>query len=164
MTNDTSTLNGLLLEMKDQLIYELNEKGVTVNYDSSTGLLGLIDKIGDIEQGQGIVSFDNITTEFNYTQKRRNDGFSVAVPSGVTSLGNNCFYNCTGLTNVDIPSGVTSLGTYCFQGCTGLTNIVIPSSVTSIGDYAFSDCNSLASITIPNSVTEIQFSAFLKCI
>lgn len=51
MTNDTSTLYGSLLEMKDQLIYELGEKGVTASYDSSTGLLGLIGKIGEIEQG-----------------------------------------------------------------------------------------------------------------
>ena len=48
MTNDTSTLNGALLEMKDQLIYELGQKGVTATYSSSTGLLGLIEKIGDI--------------------------------------------------------------------------------------------------------------------
>ena len=48
MTNDTSTLNGSLLEMKDQLIYELGQKGVTATYSSSTGLLGLISKIGDI--------------------------------------------------------------------------------------------------------------------
>ena len=51
MTNDLSTLSGALLEMKDQLIYELGQKGVTASYDSSTGLLGLISKIGDIQTG-----------------------------------------------------------------------------------------------------------------
>ena len=51
MTNDTSTLYGSLLEMKDQLIYELGEKGVTASYDGTTGLLGLIGKISEIEQG-----------------------------------------------------------------------------------------------------------------
>ena len=53
MPNDTSTLNGSLLEMKDQLIYELGQKGVTASYDSTTGLLGLISKIGDIQTGGG---------------------------------------------------------------------------------------------------------------
>ena len=53
MTNDLSTLSGALLEMKDQLIYELGEKGVTASYDSTTGLLGLIGKISEIEQGGG---------------------------------------------------------------------------------------------------------------
>ena len=50
MTNDTSTLQGSLDEMKDQLISELANKGVTATFSSTTGLLGLIDKIGDIDQ------------------------------------------------------------------------------------------------------------------
>lgn len=53
MTNDLTTLDGSLDEMKDQLISELGDKGVTASYDSSTGLLGLISKIGDIQQGGG---------------------------------------------------------------------------------------------------------------
>ena len=163
MTNDTSTLNGLLLEMKDQLIYELNEKGVTVNYDSSTGLLGLIDKIGDIEQGQGFVSFDNITTEFNYTRKRGDYGFSVDIPSGVTSLGMNCFNGCTGLTSVTIPNGVTSLGNYCFSGCSGLTNITIPSGITSLRMNCFDGCSGLTNVTIPNGVTSLGYACFRSC-
>ena len=166
MTNDTSTLNGSLLEMKDQLIYELAQKGVTANYDSSTGLLGLIDKIEDIEQGGGgpeIVSFDNLTTEFNYTRKRGDDGFSVDIPNGVTSIGNNCFQNCTGLTSVTIPSGVTSIGIYCFSDCSGLTNITIPSSVTSLGSSCFNGCTGLTSVTIPSGVTSIGSNCFQNC-
>lgn len=53
MTNDTSTLSGSLDEMKDQLIDELGDKGVTASFDSTTGLLGLISQIGDIEQSSG---------------------------------------------------------------------------------------------------------------
>ena len=53
MTNDTSTLSGSLLEMKDQLIDELDGKGVTATFDPSEGLLGLIGKIGDIQTGGG---------------------------------------------------------------------------------------------------------------
>ena len=51
MTNDTSTLSGSLDEMKDQLISELDNKGVTASFDSSTGLLGLIGEISNIQQG-----------------------------------------------------------------------------------------------------------------
>lgn len=53
MTNDTSTLQGSLDEMKDQLIDELDNKGVTATFDSTTGLLGLVSKIGDIQTGGG---------------------------------------------------------------------------------------------------------------
>ena len=63
MTNDLSTLSGALLEMKDQLIYELGQKGVTASYSSSDGLLGLIGKISEIQTGGGgscyKVTFDN---------------------------------------------------------------------------------------------------------
>ena len=51
MTNDTTTLSGSLDEMKDQLISELGDKGVTATFDSSTGLLGLIGEISNIQQG-----------------------------------------------------------------------------------------------------------------
>lgn len=61
MPNDTSTLNGSLLEIKDQLIYELGEKGVTVAYDSVTGLEGLISKIADIQGGEAILLSTNKT-------------------------------------------------------------------------------------------------------
>ena len=51
MTNDLTTLDGSLTEMKDQLIDELDGKGVTATFDSSTGLLGLIGEISNIQQG-----------------------------------------------------------------------------------------------------------------
>ena len=51
MVNDTSTLSGSLDEMKDQLIDELDNKGVTATFSASTGLLGLIGEISNIQQG-----------------------------------------------------------------------------------------------------------------
>ena len=38
---------------------------------------------------------------------------------------------------------VTSIGDDAFWNCRGLTSVTIPSSVTSIGDDAFSGCSSL---------------------
>ena len=35
----------------------------------------------------------------------------------VTSIGNNAFYNCNGLTSVNIPNSVTSIGSGAFYGC-----------------------------------------------
>jgi hypothetical protein len=86
----------------------------------------------------------------------------VVINNGVTDIGYNAFYNCTGLTSVTIPNSVTSIGTYAFSGCTGLTSITIPYRVTSIG-YAFYGCIGLTSITIPNSVTTIESAAFDGC-
>ena len=76
------------------------------------------------------------------------EAVSITIPDSVTSIGNNAFYNCSGLTSINIPSGVTSIGNYSFINCSGLTSIDIPNSVTSIGIYAFNNCSGLTSITV----------------
>ena len=88
---------------------------------------------------------------------------STVIPGTVTSIGNNAFDGCSGLTSIAIPNTVTSIGNYAFSDCSGLTSIEIPNSVTSMGDHAFSDCSGLTSIEIPNSVTSIGNYAFFEC-
>ena len=81
----------------------------------------------------------------------------------VTSIGNEAFMECTGLTSVTIPNSVTSIGYDAFGSCTSLTSVIIPNSVTSISDFAFEVCTSLTSVKIPNSVTSIENYAFSYC-
>ena len=86
-----------------------------------------------------------------------------AIPPSVTTIGNNAFFTCRGLTSVTIPSSVTSIGKSAFDYCSGLTSVTIPSSVTSIGSYAFDYCSGLTSVTIPSSITTISESTFIGC-
>lgn len=85
---------------------------------------------------------------------------SVEIGSCATSIGDEAFYGCSGLTSVTIPYSVTSIGNQAFENCTGLTSIEIPNSVTSIGDAAFYYCTGLTSVVIGSSVTSIGGSAF----
>ncbi len=85
------------------------------------------------------------------------------VTYNVSSIANDAFYKCNGLTSVTIPNGVTSIGGSAFSGCSGLTSVTIPNSVTSIGFLAFNGCSGLTSVTIGNSVTSIGSSAFSSC-
>ena len=82
----------------------------------------------------------------------------------VTSIGEEAFWYCSGLTSVTIPNSVTTIGYYAFGGCESLTAVTIPNSVITIGDYAFCRCEGLTSITIPNSVITIGDDAFNGCI
>ena len=65
----------------------------------------------------------------------------------VTSIGDDAFSYCTGLTSVTIPSSVTSIGKGAFSMCRSLTSVDILDGVTSIGDFAFSWCSGLTSVT-----------------
>ena len=88
---------------------------------------------------------------------------SITIPSSVTSLGDDCFTSCIGLTSITIPSSVTSLGDDCFSYCSSLTSIEIPSSVTSLGEFCFISCCDLTTITIPSSVTSLSRYCFSGC-
>ncbi|MBO7293955.1 MAG: leucine-rich repeat protein, partial [Bacteroidaceae bacterium] len=88
---------------------------------------------------------------------------SVVIPNSVTSIGVGAFNCCYRLTSVVIPNSVTSIGSNAFYDCDGLTSVVIPNSVTSIESYAFYDCDGLTSVEIGNSVTSIGSNAFYDC-
>ena len=88
---------------------------------------------------------------------------SLTIPNSVTSIGYSAFWNCSGLTNLTIPNSVTSIEHTTFENCSGLTSLTIPNSITSIGYNAFENCSGLTSLTIPNSVTSIENSAFWNC-
>ena len=82
--------------------------------------------------------------------------------TGLTTIGNETFANCSDLSSVSIPNTVTSIGNEAFRAC-GLTSIEIPNSVITIGNAAFMLCNGLTSINIPKSVTSINNNAFKDC-
>ena len=88
---------------------------------------------------------------------------SITIPNSVTIIGDNAFCKCSGLTSVTIPNSVNKICRSAFSGCKGLTSVTIPNSVTSICEYAFYNCTGLTSVTIPNSVTSIGSSAFYNC-
>ena len=88
---------------------------------------------------------------------------SFVIPYGVTSIGNEAFASCYGLTSITIPTSVTSISDYAFSGCRSLTSIIIPDSVATIGAFAFYECTRLTNVTIGNSVTSIVDHTFSGC-
>ena len=104
-------------------------------------------------------------------------------------IGDNAFYACKGLINVDIPESVEIIGVAAFcdaflEGAnvklilpdgvkeiqsdafysSGLTEVDFPSSLKEIGSYAFKDVDRMRSIVIPASVEKISDGAFVDCL
>jgi len=86
------------------------------------------------------------------------------VPGSVTSIGDEAFYNCAGLTVVTLPNSLTNIGNMAFYGCASLTaGVVIGDNVIHLGDDAFGICSSLKSIVLGNGLIAIGTNEFLYC-
>jgi len=97
----------------------------------------------------GILFNNTETTLIAYPSGKSESEYTI--PSSVTSIGEDAFFNCDRLTNVSITSSVTTIGNYAFDSCNRLTQIAIPSSVTYIGQGTFSTCPNLTSITFADT-------------
>jgi len=109
-----------------------------------------------------VVIESGVTSIGDYAFNQCTSLASVTIPTGVTSIGRSAFEQCTSLTTITIPTSVTTIGNGAF-GRTGLTEITIPASVTSIGQAAFSGCSDLKSANLPDNLTSIPSQLFYQC-
>ena len=147
-----------------ELIYDfsISSDGTAWIYEKSSDTLTL-DK-------SGILSQESIPG--NYKNSK-----NVIIGDKVTSIGNNAFYNCSGLKSIKIPNSVTSIGNNAFERCTGLTAVHISDLSTWYNiDFSNIYANPLycaknlylndklvTKLVIPNDVTEIKDYAFSGC-
>ena len=91
---------------------------------------------------------------------------SVALPSDMTSIPNEMFYNCTSFTGIsnwdELKNNITSIGQDAFNNCDALVSIELP-ALTSIGARAFAYCAELTTVDLTGSSFVKLNSAFRNC-
>lgn len=91
---------------------------------------------------------------------------TIKLPSTITSIGDEAFYNCQSLTNIEglDKCNLKSIGSATFSNCKALENLDFSKSTfTNVPSKAFNGCSALAKITLPNTLTTIGGYAFYAC-
>lgn len=78
-------------------------------------------------------------------------------------IGENAFYGCTSLPELNIPNSVIEIGDNAFYGCSGVTHINGGQKVQRIGENCFYGCEKIFMPYLPQTVTYIGKNAFAKC-
>lgn len=82
------------------------------------------------------------------------------IPRSVTTVADNAFSFCKGLTDISIGKGVKTIGENAFEHCSALTELTVPGNVETIGRCAFWGCDALKTVTIEDGVKIIDSHAF----
>ena len=86
---------------------------------------------------------------------------TITIGSGITTLGEAAFFNCSAMTYVSIPDSCVNWGACVFMGCSELTQeFKIPAQMTSIPTQLFQSCRKLTSFVFHEGVTQIGPQAF----
>lgn len=91
---------------------------------------------------------------------------TIKLPSTITSIGDEAFYNCQSLTSIEglDKCNLKSIGSAAFSNCKALENLDFSKSTfTNVPSKAFNGCSALVKITLPNTLTTIGGYAFYAC-
>lgn len=99
----------------------------------------------------GTGAMSNYTTGSNTPwYSSREDITSVTIGTGVTSIGDYAFSQCSNLASITIPNSVTSIGTKAFYSCaSGFTIHSYQGSYAAT--YAYDNGHTFNALSLPNS-------------
>ena len=175
----------------DGIKYQVNGDGVTVTltgFEAPEGfkqgqVLELPDKVNGLTVTDiGDEAFKDGSDKYKWTGvvfpkdlktigagAFRYDGYlsgTLVIPNSVTSIGNEAFYYCDGLSGLVLSNSLQTIGNSAFYSCTGFTGeLKLPTTLTVIGELAFFECSGFTgALKLPRGLVEIKYRAFEGCI
>lgn len=172
-------------ETSEGLAYELNADGKSYSVAGKGTCTDSHIKIPATYNGLPVTAIGKRAFKNTYIS-------GITLPTSVTSIGYEAFYNCESLATVTLHEGLTSIDTRAFSGCTSLsytenggltylgtatnpymyligvssttlTTAVLHENCKLIASAAFGGCSNLATVTLNNGLTWINRYAFSGC-
>lgn len=90
---------------------------------------------------------------------------SCGLTDYMTTISENCYNGCLGLTEISIPENITIIKESAFINCTNITgSINLPTKLESLGSMAFGNCSSITEVNLLCSTTPtLNTSIFKNC-
>lgn len=100
---------------------------------------------------------DMIVDKYAFRECTRLQEVVLESGSGVHTLNEGAFYNCTSLESFKFTSSMAKVGKEAFAGCTALATITFAETEKPLafGESAFMNCSSLTTVNLPANVSEI---------
>lgn len=108
---------------------------------------------GNGETYNGMGSFEKVN---------KNSIKHIVVEDGITSIGQELFYNFKNVKTVALPTSLKKISTWAFEYCSSLESIVIPEGVIEMETNIFNECYGLKSITLPSTLQKIPCLGYLE--
>ena len=86
---------------------------------------------------------------------------SIVIPDSVKTIGAYAFWVCDKATSLSIGSGVETIGDLAFSNCSILESVIIPDNVTTVGAHLFLGCHALKTLTIGKGLRNVGNFAFI---
>ena len=109
------------------------------------------------------VDFSLNLTSIGYMAFRHCNLQTLNFPTGLKSIGDWAFDDCSNLKTISFPTGLISIGDHAFAGCNGITELHLPDGLITLGMSSFEACDGLKTITLPASLASIESFTFNGC-
>ncbi len=127
------------------------DKLVTVNYKDAA-TGAVVGETGNITLPTGLVTLADYA--FRNCTSLNPAKIIINMAEG-GSVGIGIFMGCTGFKQVSLEGNLSIISEYMFRDCSGMTSLDVKAPVNTMVGQAFDSCSALASLTLPQTLTTI---------